>query len=181
MSREARGQSRVSDHITKVDHIAIALEDISAAMPLFRDALGGRFIAGGDNLQTGVRLVHLMLPGFKLELMQSLRDDSILAPSMRRRGPGFHHMTFFVDDIPATVDAFSTAGFETTGTDVSSPNWSETFLRPRDSFGAMLQFVSTEREWDVPTRDFALEDVLAGRVQWRDFVPCLQQGHGASP
>jgi methylmalonyl-CoA/ethylmalonyl-CoA epimerase len=174
----AAGGSEVSRHITKVDHVAIAVEDMAAAMPLFRDVLGGQFIAGGDNLQTGVRLIHLMFPGFKLELMQSLRDDSILAPSMRRRGPGFHHMTFFVDDVLATVDAFSAVGLETTGTDVSSPNWSETFLRPRDSFGAMLQFVSTEREWDVPTRDFELEDVLAGRVHWRDFVPCLQ--HGAS-
>jgi methylmalonyl-CoA/ethylmalonyl-CoA epimerase len=164
----------VANRIQKVDHVAIAVEDIGSALPLFRDALGGRFIAGGDNDDTGVRLMHLMLPGFKLELMQSLRADSLLAPSMERRGPGFHHVTFFVDDVLATVDAFEAEGFRTTGTDVSSEYWQETFLNPRESFGALLQFVSTTREWDVPTRDFAVEDVLAGRVVWRDFIPCVR-------
>jgi methylmalonyl-CoA epimerase len=162
------------DRIQKVDHVAILLEDMAAAMPLFRDALGGRFLSGGDNDDTGVRLMHLMLPGFKLELMQPLRADSLVSRSLETRGPGFHHMTFFVDDVLATVDALEGDGFRTTGTATVSANWSETFLRPGDSFGALLQFVKTEREWDVRTRDFGVEDVLAGRVVWRDFVACLR-------
>lgn len=163
-----------SDRIRKVDHVAILLEDMAEAIPLFRDTLGGRFIAGGDNDDTGVRLMHLMLPGFKLELMQPLRDDSLVSRSLETRGPGFHHMTFFVDDVLATVDALEGDGFRTTGTATDSANWSETFLRPSDTFGALLQFVATSREWDVPTRDYELEDVLAGRVVWRDFVSCLR-------
>src|SRR4051794_4576163 len=119
-----------AERIQKVDHVAIAVEDMAAAMPLFRDALGGRFISGGDNDDTGIRLMHLMLPGFKLELLAPLRDDSILAHSLERRGPGFHHMTFFVDDVEATVDALEGDGFSVTGTDLASQNWSETFLKP---------------------------------------------------
>jgi methylmalonyl-CoA/ethylmalonyl-CoA epimerase len=160
--------------IQKVDHVAIAVPDMAEAMPLFRDALGGRFISGGDNDETGLRLMHLMLPGFKLELLAPLRKDSIVSESLARRGPGFHHMTFFVDDVLATSDDFEASGFRTTGTDVSSANWSETFVRPSDSFGALLQFVSTTREWDVPARDFELEDVLGGRVVWRDYLACLR-------
>lgn len=164
----------VADHLIKVDHVAIALPDIAASIPLFRDVLGAEFIAGGDNDQTGLRLVHLMLPGLKLELLQPLRRDSLLSGPLERRGPGFHHMTFFVDDVPATVSAFEREGFAVTGTDLSSPRWQETFLSPRDTFGALLQFVATTREWNAPTRDFALEDVLAGRVVWRDYIPCLR-------
>jgi methylmalonyl-CoA/ethylmalonyl-CoA epimerase len=160
--------------IKKVDHVAIALEDMAAALPLFRDALGGKFLAGGDNDETGIRLMHLMLPGFKLELMQPLRANSIVSRNLEARGPGFHHMTFFVDDVPATVDALENGGFRTTGTAVDSVNWQETFLRPADTFGALLQFVATPREWDLPTRDYELEDVLQGRVVWRDFVACLR-------
>ena len=163
-----------ADRITKVDHVAIVVPDMAAAMPLFRDTLGGKFVSGGDNDGTGIRLVHLMLPGFKLELMAPLREDSIVASSLARRGPGFHHVTFFVDDVLKTVDALEASGFTTTGTDISSENWSETFLRPAETFGALLQFVATTREWNVPTRDFELEDVLAGRIVWRDFVPCIR-------
>jgi methylmalonyl-CoA/ethylmalonyl-CoA epimerase len=154
--------------------VAISVPDIAAALPLFRDALGGRFISGGDNDDTGIRLLHLSLPGFKLELLQPLRDDSILARSLERRGAGFHHMTFFVDDVLATVDAFEGDGFRTTGTNVSSKAWSETFISPDHSFGALLQFVSTTRDWSLPARDYGLEDVLAGRVVWRDYVACLR-------
>jgi methylmalonyl-CoA/ethylmalonyl-CoA epimerase len=170
----------VSDRVLKVDHVAILVPSIADTVPLFRDALGGRFISGGDNDETGVRLVHLMLPGFKLELMQPLRDGSLVSEPLERRGPGFHHMTFFVDDVLSTVDAFADSGLETTGTDVSSEAWQETFLKPRDTFGALLQFVSVTRDWNIPETEFSLEDVLAGRVVWRDFVPCLRgtSSHG---
>jgi methylmalonyl-CoA/ethylmalonyl-CoA epimerase len=163
-----------AERIQKVDHVAIVVPDMAGAMPLFHHTLGGRFIAGGDNDGTGIRLIHLMLPGFKLELMAPLRDDSIISRHLELRGPGFHHVTFFVDDVLATVDALEADGFRTTGTDMSSSNWSETFLRPSETFGALLQFVATTREWNVPTRDYALEDVLQGRVVWRDFVACVR-------
>jgi methylmalonyl-CoA/ethylmalonyl-CoA epimerase len=164
----------VSEHIQKVDHVAIALPSIADSVPLFCDILGARFISGGDNDDTGLRLVHLMLPNFKLELLQPLREDSIVSESLERRGPGLHHITFFVDDVRRTADAFAAEGFHVTGTNVSVPAWTETFLRPKDTFGALLQFVGTNRNWDVPSRDFGLEDVLAGRVVYRDYVACVR-------
>lgn len=167
--------SGVADRITKVDHVAIAVPCIADTVRLFRDVLGGQFIAGGDNDETGIRLVHFRLPGFKLELLQPLRSDSILSASLERRGPGFHHMTFFVDDIRATIDAFEGDEWQLTGTDLSSRAWSETFLSPRAGFGALLQFVETTRDWDTPTRDFDLEDVLAGRAVWSDYIACLRE------
>jgi methylmalonyl-CoA epimerase len=162
------------ERIIKVDHVAIILPDIAASVPLFVDVLGARFLNGGDNDDTGVRLVHLQLPELKLELMQPLRKDSLVSPSLEARGPGFHHMTFFVDDVLATVDAFDAAGLPTTDTDVSTPSWSETFLRPSATFGALLQFVSSTRTWGVRNEEIELEDVLAGRVVWRDYLACLR-------
>jgi methylmalonyl-CoA/ethylmalonyl-CoA epimerase len=165
----------LSDRITRVDHIAIAVESITETVPLFRDVLGAEFLTGGDNDATGLRLVHFQLPGLKLELLAPLRDDTILSKSLERRGPGFHHMTFFVDDIPMTVDLLEAAGIPTTGTDTSAPSWQETFIRPTASFGALLQFVSSTRTWGIPAAEFELEDVLAGRVVWRDFVACVRE------
>jgi methylmalonyl-CoA/ethylmalonyl-CoA epimerase len=162
------------EHIAKVDHVAIALESIADSVPLFLDALGATFLTGGDNDETGIRLVHLQLPGLKLELLQPLRDDSILSASLGAHGPGFHHMTFFVDDVARTVAALEADGFPTTGTNLSQETWMETYIRPRASFGALLQFVSSTRTWGVPTTDFTLDDVLAGEVVWRDHLACLR-------
>jgi methylmalonyl-CoA/ethylmalonyl-CoA epimerase len=158
----------------EVDHVGIAVSAIAEAMPLFHDVLGGRFLSGGDNDGTGIRLVHLALPGFKVEIMQPLRADSILQRYLDRRGPGFHHMTFFVDDLPSSIAELKTAGFDMTGTDLSSPRWREAFIDPRSSFGALLQFVDTDRVWDEPAPGITLDDVLDGRVVWRDYVACMR-------
>lgn len=162
--------------ISKVDHIGIAVEDMAEAARLFHDALGGRFLNGGDNDMTGIRLAHFAFPGFKVELMQPLRPDSVLAESMHRRGPGFHHLTFMVDDVATTEQYLHTRGLPTTGTDVSSANWSETFIRPAATFGALLQFVSSELRWDLPNDSVSLGDVLAGDVVWHDYVACVRSG-----
>jgi methylmalonyl-CoA/ethylmalonyl-CoA epimerase len=158
----------------RIDHLGIVVPSIAEAVPLYRDALGGEFLVGGDNDVTGVRLVHLMLPGLKIELMQPLRDDSIVSEFLARRGPGFHHLTTVVDDLPETLDDLTARGFRTVGADLSSPRWSEAFLSPRDTFGSLLQFVSTTLRWDVPASGIALRDVLAGRVVWRDWIACLR-------
>src|SRR5437588_10607981 len=166
------------ERIRRVVHVGIAVTSIADSLVLFRDALGARFLSGGDNDETGIRLVHLGLPGFKLELMQPLRQDCVLQRHLDKRGPGFHHMTFFVDDLQATVKDLRSAGFPTTGADFSSAAWKEAFLSPRSSSGALFQFVETTRPWDEPQAGLTLDDVLAGRVVWRDFVPCLREDDG---
>lgn len=160
--------------IGKVDHIAIAVTDMAQAGWLFHDVLGGQFLTGGDNDTTGIRLAHFGFPGFKIELMQPLRSDSMLAESIRRRGTGFHHLTFMVGNVSTTVDYLNAQGLPTTGTDLSSANWSETFLRPAATFGALLQFVSSELRWDVPNEGFTFDDVLAGNVVWKDYIACVR-------
>ena len=171
----AAPRAHTSDRITRVDHVAIAVESIAETVPLFCGALGASFITGGDNDETGLRLVHLQLSGLKLELLAPLRGDTLLSKSLERRGPGFHHMTFFVDDVPQTVALLESDGVPVTGTDTSSPAWSETFIRPSASFGALLQFVSSTRTWGIPATEFDLDDVLAGRVVWRDYLACLRE------
>jgi methylmalonyl-CoA/ethylmalonyl-CoA epimerase len=164
--------SPVAQRISHVDHVGIAVPSIEAAAPLYVDVLGGELLSGGDNLATGLRLVHLRFPGFKLELMESRRPDSLIAPWLERSGPGLHHITFFVDDIPRTVGALEAAGVRTVGTATASANWSETFLHPADTGGPLLQMVASARRWDVREEGFDLADVLAGRIIWDDFVPC---------
>jgi methylmalonyl-CoA/ethylmalonyl-CoA epimerase len=149
---------------------------MAEAVQLFHDALGGHFLNGGDNDDTGIRLAHFTFAGFKVELMQPLHADSVLAETIRRRGPGFHHLTFMVDDVATTEHYLHARGLPTTGTDISSANWSETFLRPAATFGALLQFVSSKLRWDLPNDAISLDDVLAGNVIWRDYVACVRSG-----
>jgi methylmalonyl-CoA/ethylmalonyl-CoA epimerase len=172
--RASRHAGAVATHVRNLDHIAIAVHDMSEAATLFVDLLGASLIAGGDNDGTGTRLMHLACGGFKLELMQPLRPDSLIAPRLEKSGPGFHHMTFVVDDLTETIDALDAVGIVAAGTDLSSPRWRETFLPPQRTFGTLLQLVDTTLRWDVPTVDYTLGDVLAGDVVWVDHIACLR-------
>ena len=89
--------------IRSVDHVAIVVPSIAQTVPLFCDVLGAEFLSGGDDPETGIRFVHLHLPGFKLELMQPLRADSFLQRHLDEHGPGFHHLTLLVDDVTGPV------------------------------------------------------------------------------
>jgi methylmalonyl-CoA/ethylmalonyl-CoA epimerase len=149
------------------DHVAIAVRSLSDAARLFVDVMGATFIAGGDDLKLGIRTAQVLFPpGVKIELMQPLSDDSYLARFIEKHGEGFHHMTTFFDDITELISELDANGFTTVDTSFEDPTWSETFVRPRAAFGALLQMVQTDRDWTVRHDHITLEDVLSGRVVW---------------
>ena len=164
----------VSERIRHLDHVAIATGNLEPAVRLFVDVLGGRMLSGGDNDETGVRLMQIACGGFKVELLQPLRIDSMLAGHLHKRGEGLHHLTFMVDDVASTVSSLDGLGYETVGTDSSSADWAETFLSPQQSFGSLIQFCATSLRFDVETQAYDVDDVLSGRVVWRDRVACLR-------
>ena len=164
----------IGARIQRLDHVAISVDDIRAARALFVDLLGGRFINGGDNHPTGVRIIHLGVGGATVELMQPLRADCQLAEHIRKRGTGFHHLTFVVDDLPQTITELDVLGVRTVGTQLEPRHWRETFLSPRNTFGALVQLVDTDLDWHTPTSDYDFDDVLAGRVEWLEAIACVR-------
>jgi methylmalonyl-CoA/ethylmalonyl-CoA epimerase len=170
----AEDAAAVAAQVRTLDHVAIAVHDMGPAAHLFVDVLGATLLAGGDNELTGNRLMQLSCRGFKIELMQPLDGESVLTKHLDRRGEGFHHMTFLVDDVPLTVDGLSSAGLSSVGTDLTHADWKETFISPKSTFGTLIQFVSTPLRFDIATTAYDVADVLAGRVVWRDYVACLR-------
>lgn len=162
--------------IRRLDHVGIAVRDLQEACRLYVDVLGGRFVLGADNDDAGMRVVQLSLGGSKVELLSPLRDDSLLAASIARRGEGLHHVTFVVDDVLHTVDELATRGVATVGTDVGTPAWCETFVRPEEAGGALLQLVSTDRDWSEPVDGITLDDVLGGQAVFEGAIPRRRVG-----
>lgn len=158
--------------VTGIDHVGIAVVSIPEALRLFGDVLGGRFLMGGDDPVLGIRTVQLVLPpGVKLELMQPIRDDCYLHDYLSERGQGFHHLTLFVRDLRAALDALDAQGFEVVDSDLSNPKWRVTYVRPKSGFGTLLQIAETNVTWHEPVEAVTLEAVLAGDVVWDDERP----------
>lgn len=157
--------------VQRVDHIAIAVSDLRPAVALFQGVFGAEFMHGGDDPRIDIRTVQFRVPpGIKIELMTPTKPTSYLQAFIDKKGEGFHHLTIVVDDIEHTIDDLTAADFPLVDTDLRYPKWRETFLRPSQGFG-LLQIVDTNGDWMTPTTDYTLDDVLDGRVVWRDHAP----------
>jgi methylmalonyl-CoA/ethylmalonyl-CoA epimerase len=126
----------------QLDHVAVALRSIRSALPLYRDALGGQYLMGGDAGGTW-RWIQLRYPGGgKVELLEPL-GDGFLSRFLDRYGEGLHHMTFKTDDIRRAIDELQGAGYELVDVELEDPNWKEAFLRPSRAHGTLIQIAQS--------------------------------------
>jgi len=127
-----------------MDHTAIAVRSIAAAVPLVRDALGGRFLFAGDVPARGFRWAQFQLPGGgKFELVTPLGQDSFLARFLDRRGEGVHHVTLKVADIGAAIQHLETRGVRLVDVSLEGKGWKEAFIHPKDAHGTLIQIAES--------------------------------------
>jgi methylmalonyl-CoA epimerase len=146
-----------------LDHVAVAVNEIKPALKLFRNALGGEYLMGGD--QTGVwRWLQLSYPGGgKVELLEPLADG-FLSRFLDRRGEGLHHVTFKTDDIRDAIARIEAAGYELVDVSIDDEHWKEAFLRPSKAHGTLIQIAQAAAPDEVVsefTRPSNLDDLLS--------------------
>ena len=89
---------------TRIDQLAIAVEDLDEALAYWERAFGltpeYREVVESD----GVEEAMLNVGGVYIQLLQATREDSPIAKYLARNGPGLHHIGFGVQDIGATLE-----------------------------------------------------------------------------
>jgi methylmalonyl-CoA/ethylmalonyl-CoA epimerase len=93
-----------------LDHIGIAVQDLSAALAFYRDALGLEVDAPEEVPSQHVRAHFIAVGGAKLELLEATSPDSPIAKAIEKRGPGLHHITLRVADIHAALSQLRARG-----------------------------------------------------------------------
>ena len=93
-----------------VDHIGIAVADLSAALAFYRDALGLEIEAPEEVASERVRAHFIPAGETALELLEATAEDSPIAKYVAKRGPGLHHLTLRVDDIAAALAQLKARG-----------------------------------------------------------------------
>src|SRR5579862_7354527 len=87
----------------RLDHVGIAVADLSAALAFYRDALGLEVEAPEDVPSQRMRAHFIPAGEGALELLEATAEDSPIAKYVAKRGPGLHHITLRVDDIRAAL------------------------------------------------------------------------------
>jgi methylmalonyl-CoA epimerase len=93
-----------------LDHVGIAVRDLSAALAFYRDALGLVVEASEEVRSQQVRAHFLPAGGAQLELLEATDADSAIGRYVDKRGPGLHHITLRVEDIEAALDQMKARG-----------------------------------------------------------------------
>jgi methylmalonyl-CoA epimerase len=93
-----------------IDHVGVAVEDLAAAIKLYRDGLGMPLVHQETVEEQGVEAVLLDVGDCHVELLQPLGPDTAVGKFLARRGPGLHHVAYRVADVEHTLGQLSAAG-----------------------------------------------------------------------
>ena len=153
------GQTSVDLGVVALDHTAIAVRSIEAALPLYRDLLGGR-PSGFERLSNkGFMWLTLQYPnGSQVELLEPVGSDGFLHRFLDKYGEGPHHMTFVVADLRVAVQRARAAGLRVVDEDYLDARWQEAFISPRSAFGTIIQLAQTNMQPDEREMHWSVAD-----------------------
>jgi methylmalonyl-CoA/ethylmalonyl-CoA epimerase len=96
----------------KIEHIGIAVKDIEESNLLFSKLLGTQPYKMEKVESEGVITSFFMVGNVKIELLQSITEDSPIHKHIEKRGEGIHHIAFAVDNMDSEIERLKNEGFE---------------------------------------------------------------------
>ena len=98
--------------IQGIDHVAIAVADLDAAIQMFESVLGMKVKHREDVAGFKVKIATLGTGGTDIELIQATSPDSPVAKFVAERGPGLHHVALAVPDIETALGMLREQGVQ---------------------------------------------------------------------
>lgn len=97
--------------IRRLDHIAIAVPDMEAAIARFVDDLGIELAGREDVPSESTSTAFLPIDGTKIELIHPIAGEGPVAAYLEKRGGGLHHLCFETDDIDSDMARLRDKGY----------------------------------------------------------------------
>jgi len=129
--------------LTEIDHVAIAVRDLEAAIDYYERAFGAtvehREVVESD----GVEEALLKVAESYIQLLTPTSDSSPVAKAIEKRGEGLHHIGYRVNDCGEALESMVAAG--ATPIDKAprpgSRGTTVAFIHPKGSFGTLIELV----------------------------------------
>ncbi len=127
----------------RIDHMAIAVENLKEAMETYSKALGVSDVRYERVESEGVSVGIIPLENGRIELMEPIGENSPIKKFLEKKGPGLHHIALGTDDIHGEVDRMKSCGLRFLG-DVrdGSEGTQVTFIHPKSLHGVLSELCS---------------------------------------
>jgi methylmalonyl-CoA/ethylmalonyl-CoA epimerase len=176
-------------HIKRIDHVAILVEDIEAALSFWRDALGLPLTHVEDVPDQESVVAFLPTGESEVELVKPSTDGSGVARYLEKRGPGMHHICFEVTDLSACLDRLAANGVRLIHREpvIGTGGKRIAFIHPESTHGVLVELYELTREEPQIrlARAMSLADRVLGEGQVmmagvRAFLKALRNGQLAA-
>jgi len=147
MAALASASSSLWRGIGRLNHIALAVPDLGAAVAMWRDVMGGDVSAPQPLPEHGVTAVFITLPNTKLELLHPLGESSLIAPFLKRNpAGGMHHVCLEVDCLSVAIGTLEERGMRVLppGPNTGAHGNQVAFLHPNSCGGVLLELEEAE-------------------------------------
>lgn len=129
--------------VTRIDQIAIAVENLDAALDLWERAFGltahHREVVESD----GVEEAMIDVNGVWIQLLQATRDDSPIAKYLAKNGPGLHHLGLGVASVGEALSHLQEEGVSVIDEQPRTGGSGHTigFVHPKGTDGVLVELV----------------------------------------
>ena len=127
--------------IRRLDHIAIAVPDLEAAIARFVDDMGLELAGTEDVPSARTSTAFLPIPGTQIELIHPMNGEGPVATFLDKRGGGLHHLCFETDDIEADMKRLTDKGYRFLS-ETPQPGAHGTrvaFIHPKSAGGVLIE------------------------------------------
>jgi methylmalonyl-CoA epimerase len=131
--------------IKQISHLGVAVKDLEDAREFYRSVFGLESsdpITSEDGKMKG-SLVEV--GGAVIELLQPVGSEGVMAKFLEKRGEGFHHVCYEVDDIRAEIESLEAKGLEVLGEPKEGIEGLAVFLHPRGTHGMLVELVEKNK------------------------------------
>ena len=126
--------------VKKINHIAIAVENIEAILPFWQEALGLSLAHIEEVPNQKARVAFLPVGEGEIELVQPTDPDTGTAKFMKEKGPGLHHLCLEVENIDQALEALKASGVRMINeTAQVLPGRKMAFLHPKSTGGVLVE------------------------------------------
>jgi methylmalonyl-CoA epimerase len=127
--------------IKQISHLGIAVKNLEEAREFYRSVFkleSSEPIIGGEGT---IKVSLVKVGNTVIELLQPLGSEGVMAKFLEKRGEGFHHICYEVDDIKAEIASLKAAGIEVLGEPRPGAEGMSVFLHPRGTHGVLVELV----------------------------------------
>ena len=127
----------------KIDHIAIAVNDVEESAKVYQQALGVDNVEFETVETEGVKVAIIHLENARVELMQPTNDESPIKKFLDKKGQGLHHMALETDNIEGEIERMEECGIQFLGkVRPGSAGTKVTFIHPKSLHGVLAELCS---------------------------------------